>query len=417
MLWSLDVSSAYLHSDLAEVIYVRQPIGFEVPNSDGMACLCHKALYGLRQSGRAWYFEFKSTLLAIGFTIVVSDPCVYYRSKDGQHTAIVTHVDDCQGLSSSTKERDAVHHELAKRYKYTVKPDPSRFLILGILVEKLADGSRKLSMPHYIDDLLNRFQLSDSPPLSTPLNTNVELSVDKVSTHTNSDVETDSVARSPSYAAAVGGLMWPACTVRPDISFAVQLVARFTNNPTKEHWTAVIRILRYLKGTRTRGLVYSPSTATSLAGFCDADWAGDVDKRKSTSGYCFLLNGTAISWTSKRQSTVALSSAEAEYLALGTAVQEALWLHSFTSELHILRNPTIPIFCDNTAAIALANNPIFHGRSKHIDIRHHFIRSHLQEQHFSLSHIPGNENPADIFTKGLPRPAHEKLCLLLGLRD
>ena len=203
---------------------------------------------------------------------------------------------------------------------------------------------------------------------------------------------------------------------RPDIAYAVSRVSQYSINPDPTHWTAVKRIFRYLAGTPNRGLCYG--LFGSGRGFTDADW-GSGEDRKSIGGYTFLLNGAAISWVSKKQSPVALSSTEAEYMALTQAVKESIWLQGLLRDLGAKRNleEMQNINVDNQVAIALARNAEFHARTKHIDIQYHFVREHLEKKTISLTYNPTTEMTADIFTKGLPHPSFTKHNIGLALLD
>ncbi len=203
--------------------------------------------------------------------------------------------------------------------------------------------------------------------------------------------------------------MYLSTGTRPDIAYAVGSVAKYTSNPTQRHWIAVKRILRYLKGTAEFGLQYLASNTEDLHGYSDSDWGGDLDDRKSTSGYLFKFGGAPISWRSKKQSTVALSTAEAEYIALSSATQEATWLQQLISELQNMSiGPTV-LSEDNQAAICMARNTQYHGRTKHIDLRHHFVREKVSEGAIDLKYCPTDCMIADILTKGLPSVTFERL--------
>jgi hypothetical protein len=201
------------------------------------------------------------------------------------------------------------------------------------------------------------------------------------------------------YRQAIGSLMFAAVCSRPDILFEVCKCAQFCENPGKAHWTRVKRIMRFIKGTLDWKITYS-RTPDHLLGFCDSDWAGCLDTRRSTTGYIFTLAGAPIAWGSRRQKTVALSSTEAEYMAFGDAVKEALWLQTLLKNIGQQTECPIPIFTDNQGASALANNPIFQERTKHIDIRHHFVREIIEGKIQTL-YIPSTEQPADLLTKTL----------------
>ena len=218
------------------------------------------------------------------------------------------------------------------------------------------------------------------------------------------------------YQAVVGSLLYLSTKTRPDIAFVVSSAARFCASPTNEHWTAVKRILRYLNGSRQLGLLYKANTLSEeIAGFSDADWAGDVGDRKSTSGYVFLLGGAAVSWKSTKQTTVALSTAEAEYIALSTASQEAIWLQQLMSDLSKKTLQEMIIYEDNQSTICLAKNQSAHGRTKHIDIKYHFIRDLVEAGKIKLIYCATENMVADIFTKGLSIRQFEKLRHLTGV--
>ncbi|XP_055527164.1 uncharacterized protein LOC129719780 [Wyeomyia smithii] len=213
----------------------------------------------------------------------------------------------------------------------------------------------------------------------------------------------------------VGGLQFVAQCTRPDISHAVSIVSSFCSNPGFAHWTAAKRILRYLKGTKHEKLTYRRNEDTDFYGYSDADWGNDPDTRRSVSGYVFLQNGGAVSWNSKRQSTVALSTTEAEYMALSTATQEAMWWKGFLFELHGT-NQALMLKCDNKSAINLAEREVgYSARSKHIDIRHHYIREQVEQKLIKLEHVPSDLQAADILTKSIPGPKQNKDRKKLGI--
>jgi len=211
--------------------------------------------------------------------------------------------------------------------------------------------------------------MEDAKPATTPVNTSVKL------TKADEDCETFDQGL---YQSAVGSLLYLSTWTRPDITYAVSNVAKFCANPTKEHWTAVKRILRYLNGTLDFGLLYDKENESECIGYSDADWAGDLNDRRSTSGYLFQMCGTAVSWRSKKQTRVALSTAEAENMALASAAQEAIWMRQLVGELNNKPTGPIIIYEDNQSAICMSKNPQFHGRAKHIGIKYHFIREQVE---------------------------------------
>jgi hypothetical protein len=215
------------------------------------------------------------------------------------------------------------------------------------------------------------------------------------------------------YREAVGSLMYLMVGTRPDIAYSVSVASRYLSNPGPKHWLGVKRIMRYLKGTIDYGLCFSFSEKVELVGFSDADWAGDLDSRKSTTGYVFTLSGGPVSWTSKRQNTVALSSTEAEYMAVTMTGREAVWLRTLLQQLGFTMSRPTLIHVDNQSCTALAQNPVHHQRTKHIDIQHHFVRELVSEKVIELKYVPTEENIADVFTKGLGKQRHHDLLTSL----
>jgi len=205
---------------------------------------------------------------------------------------------------------------------------------------------------------------------------------------------------------------------RPDIAYAVGAVSRYSSNPGELHWKAVKRILRYLKGTANFALEYNGGSSEKVKGYSDADWAGSLDDRRSTTGYVFTMNGAAVTWSSKKQPTVALSTTEAEYMAMTQAAKEAIWIRRFLAEVlgeNEEANEKLEVFTDNQGALALAQNPVFHARTKHIDIRHHFIRE-VEGKDLSVSFCGTEEMVADVLTKGLSQEKHNYFVKGMGLR-
>ena len=219
------------------------------------------------------------------------------------------------------------------------------------------------------------------------------------------------------YQAAIGSLNYAAIATRPDISAAVGKLSQFMKGPTNEHWVGVKRILRYIRGTLDFGLKFcaKDSDDFTLLGYSDSDWAGCVDSRKSTSGQIFLLGGCAISWRSKKQSIVALSSTEAEYVALCEAAQETTWLRNLLHDIGLQQEQPTTVFEDNQGALALAHNPRDHPRTKHMDVKYHFIRDTIERKRMSVVYCRTNQMVADTFTKGLAKPAFEKLRGAMGV--
>ena len=237
----------------------------------------------------------------------------------------------------------------------------------------------------------------------TPMATNVRLDKDPNGTNIDQTM----------YRGMIGSLLYLTAS-RPDISFSLGLCVRFQSNPKESHLTALKRILRYLKGTNDLSLFYPKSDVYDLKGYSDADYAGDLVNRKSTSGMVQFLGSCLVSWCSKKQNTVALSTAEAEYLAAAACCSQMLWIKQQLRDFGI-KFECVPIYCDNTSAICISKDPVHHSRVKHIHIRHHFLKDNVENKNIIVKHVNTNEQVADIMTKPLPREQHEKMRLELGM--
>lgn len=414
---TIDIKSAYLHSplDLAKPIYVEYPTGFS-PLTPDSVCELKKALYGLRQGARAWQDKFSSTLANSGYKPLVSAPSAY-RQSDGLGECLVhTHVDDCNAIcfSRDGSPDSQVHRfeaDIKKHYEYSKKDlsTPSRVLGWDLSFDPQSSIIR-ISVRTKIENIAIKYGLQDSNSIPTPMAENA------LALFQDDDSEPFDDPPFP-YAQAVGELLWLAMNARPDIAFSVIVLTRFLKAPKSSHWTAVKRIIRYLIGTKSLALTYSrsASTETKPIGFCDSDWARDPMDRKSVSGFVFIFAGAAITWKVKRQTVVALSTAEAEYLAASLATREAVWFRHFFQEIDRPFENPLQLFGDNQAAIKMSNNPVYQNKTKHIDIAAHHLRDECHSRRVSLTHIPGSSNPGDIFTKPLPPLLHSKCVSLLGL--
>lgn len=411
-MFQLDVKSAYLNGHLDEEIFMRQPPGYE--DGTGRVCKLKRALYGLKQAGNVWNREFDSAMANLGFTATRSDPCCYIRRTGDVLAILLVWVDDIIGYTSSPAEATTITKEL--RSKFDINDIGQPGMLLGMKIHKDDDsGTITLSQSHYIDSMLVRFGLQDANSVTTPLDMNINLdSIDPLPIDATPDPRASSL-----YATAIGSLLYAAMGTRPDIAYAVHRLAQFTRSPQAKHWTAVKRVLRYLKGTRDLQLTYGdPSSkwTPELDMFCDADWASNAD-RKSVSGFVFTLAGGAVAWSSKKQTSVALSTAEAEYVAATHAAKQVLWYRALFDELGLWQPTTSTLFTDNQSAIAIAHNPQFHSRTKHIDIALHFLRDHVQSGTLNTVYVNTKDNLADILTKALPRPAHDDFTYRIGLLD
>ena len=404
----IDVKGAYLNGKVKEEIYMRQPTGY----NDGTTRVCHllRNLYGLKQAGNVWNEDFNKTMEELGYTRLRTDYCAYIRRLEDDISILIVYVDDANAFAERKSTNDELVRQLKRHYEITVMDEPN--LMLGIHIERdRKNRTLTLSQNRYIRKILEKAGLHDCKPVSTPMDPNIALRKTEASdkneerTHTKID-----------YAASIGELLYAAHATRPDILYAVITLAQFTEKPSTEHWTALKRVYRYLKGTANHKLTYGRNRPSSIEPnrFVDADW-GSNEHRKSISGYVFTIAGGAIAWSAKKQARVALSTAEAEYSSAVHATKQVLWIRNLYLELGLpLETPSI-MQTDNQAAIAISHHPEFHARTKHIDIDMHFLRDHIKERTIDTVYVPSEENLADIFTKPLPKPSHCKLTEAIGV--
>ena len=372
-------------------------------------CLLEKTLYGLKQSSREWYRKFRSFMLSQGYKCSDMDHCLYTKqAKDGSLLILVLYVDDMLIAGKCREEISALKSKLHANFEMKDMGDASH--ILGMRIKR--DRCKKLiylSQSEYIDKVLKRFNMERGKALSTPLPPYVKLSKKDCP---KSEEEKAEMAKVP-YSSAVGSLMYAMIATRPDIAFAVGVTSRYMSNPGKKHWEAVKGVMRYLNGTKDMCICFGRKEACVM-GYTDADYAGDLDKRRSTSGYVFEFTGGAVSWRSRLQDCITLSTTEAEYVAASKACKEAIWLGRLVADLGI--SVEMPILhCDSQSAIQLAKNPVFHAKTKHVDVKYHFIREVLEDKLLQFAKVHTSENPADLLTKGLSSERFAHCRALMGI--
>ena len=411
-LFQMDVKTAFLNGELEEEIYMAQPSEFVVEGEEHKVCKLRRSIYGLKQASRQWNLKFHQAVLSDGFEVMEEDHCVYVKRSKNSFLIMTLYVDDILLAGNNKLLIESTKAWLSSTFDMKDMGEAS--YVLGVKITRdRAKRFLSLSQENYVQKILERFGMSTCKPIDTPVERNTSLSKSMVP---KNDEERGRMARVP-YSSAVGSLMYAMLCTRPDICYAVGLVSRFQSNPGVAHWQAVKRILRYLKGTSDYVLCYQGKDL-QLIGYSDADWGGDPDERKSTSGYAFLLGGGAISWCSKKQSCIALSTMEAEYIACSAAVQEGVWLKRFIERLGVFAVPKGPatIYSDSTAAIAYSKDPKYHSKAKHIEMRYHYVRDMVAQKEVILVHVSTSKMLADPLTKPIARDQFSAHVKMLGLR-
>ena len=405
----MDVKSAFLNGELEEEIFMEQPKGFVVAGQEARVCRLKKAIYGLKQASRAWNLQFHGVLLGLGFTRTFADAGVYVCHKhegDGV-MIIILYVDDITMMGASLQNIKHIKKALSDRYDMSDLGEIQSYLGMRI-VRNRADKITEIDQSGYISDILERFGMTNANPHSTPLPAGADVHL----------VKYDGVASQSDirhYQSLIGSLMYVQIGTRPDVSFAVSRLAQYAANPSPEHLRLAHYVLGYLAGTTDMCIRYCGATGEGLHGYTDSSLGDQTDDRHSTSGYVFLLADGAISWSSRKQKTVAQSSTEAEYMAMADAANQAAWYYSFLEELGYTMDDPIPVHGDNKGAIDLALNPVTGRRSKHIEIKHHATREYVERSTIRLVRTPTADMLADSFTKPLARGSLLKHSKDMGL--
>ncbi|CAH9089803.1 unnamed protein product [Cuscuta europaea] len=392
----MDVTTAFLHGELDKQIFMSQPEGFIDPKYPRHVCLLRKALYGLKQSPRQWNIKFDQCMSSLSFKRSDSDPCLYFKNTASVPVFLLIYVDEMLIISPSVNAIKIVQKCLCENFAMKDLGDAKR--ILGINI--LRDRSRctlTLNQTSYLEKVLKKFKIDSAQPVNVPLASHFVLSKDQ-SPRTGPKIDR---MKAVPYSSAIGSVMYLMVSTRPDIAYAVSCLSRYMANPGMSHWTALKWLLRYLRGTPSHGLVFSKTeTGILLTGYVDSNYANDRDNRKSTTSYIFTLCGSCISWKSQLQPIVALSTTESEYVATTEAFKEAIWLKRMLTEIGFLKQ-AVTVYSDSQSAIQFCKNPVFHDRTKHIDVRFHFIRNIVDAGWIKLSKIPSEFNPAYMGTKCL----------------
>lgn len=411
--WDVDVfdfHSAFLNGklDADEEIYMELPPGADIGGKDKVAKL-RVALYGSKQGALKWYKRLCGELAELGFERMESDWGVFTAHIGEDLLILAAHVDDCTITGSSKELIKAFKAEIASRFRIT-DLGPISWL-LGMKVTRNREARTiSLSQESFVEAIITKYNFIDAKPAAVPMDPSMQYTKDQSPTTTTQIAE---MKRVP-FRSALGSLMYLAVGTRPDVAFAVSTLAQFADNPGWAHWEGVKRVYRYLLGTKKWALTFG-TTKSGLLGYADADGASQ-EHRRAITGFALLVDGGAILWGSRKQELVTLSTAEAEYVAATHTAKEILWLRRFISEVfRPLEHPTT-LYCDNQSAIALTKDGSYHARTKHIDIRYHFIRFSVEQGSISFLYCPTDSMVADTLTKALPNIKAKHFASELGLR-
>ena len=392
----IDIETAYLNGILEEEVFMEQPEGFVVPG--GLVCRLKKALYGLKQAGRTWLLRLREELSNIGFRPLNADDCIYTNGRE----FILVYVDDMLVLASDEGTGWGIVEMIEQAFGVKRIGTPKKFL--GMEIDR--DREERVIMLRqmlYVNTILERFGMADCAPVHTPMSTGW--------TGMGDDESIDPLY----YQSVVGSAMYLMQATRPDLAYAVGALSRYYSAPRVMHLEAAKRVMRYLKGTIGMGLTLGGSKPT-LVGYSDSAHGDDIATGRSTGGFVFTFGCGAVSWSSKRQPLVTLSTTESEYVGATLAAKEAIWLRSLASEFGMQMGPTL-LYGDNQSAIAIASKPDFRARTKHINQRYHFIRECVDNGEIDYRYVPTDDMTADSMTKALPREKHHRFAVSMGISN
>ncbi|MCO5599390.1 hypothetical protein L7F22_053492 [Adiantum nelumboides] len=413
LIHQMDVRTAFLHGELEEEIYMKQPPGYVSTEHLNYVCKILKSLYGLKQSPHQWYRHFHQCMLDLGYIRFTSEPNIYTRHTRGVFFLPAIYVDDILLLSNSEPALLTAKEDLQSVFSMTDMG--SLHFCLGIQVfQDPSKGSIHICQESYTQSLLKKFSMETCKGIDTPLPANVKIKQ-------ADSLATTATSSSPfPYANILGGIRYLVTCTRPDISFAANVLSRFLSSPGAMHIQYLKRVMRCLQQTKKLGLTYlsvTPQPSPSLNGYSDANWGGDQDTLHSTSGYTYLLFGAALAWQSKKQDRVTLSSTEAEYMTMTLSLKEGISLKNLLMETILFKDEPLLLHCDNMSDITLAKNLKHFRKTKHIAMKLHSIRELIAKGSLQLAHVRTELQWPDFLTKSLPKAKHLMSCQQLGLNS
>lgn len=396
----VDIKTAFLYGDIDAEIFMKQPKGYITPGKENFVCKLNHSLYGLKQSARCWNIRINKVLIDAGFRRGKTEPCLYVRGSEDSIVYVLIYVDDVVIASKNNEEVEDIIQILKSQFEITDLGDLRLYLGIEVTFES---GIYYLSQEEYIDKILEIYNLQDAKISSIPMDPGY------LKLNSNDMINNNNI-----YRKAIGSMLYISNNTRPDIAVAISILSRKINNPNNDDWTELKRVMKYLKGTKDLKLCVGSKSELHLKGFADADWAGDLNDRKSTSGFIFKLGDAVISYASRKQQNVTLSSTEAEFVSLAEASQEFLWLSQLMKEFEInIQNPII--FEDNQSCLKIIQDEKISPRSKHIDVKYYFVRDLLKTGKVLYKYCPTDSMMADILTKPLQKTKIYKIRELIGL--
>ncbi|KAD4584618.1 hypothetical protein E3N88_22219 [Mikania micrantha] len=399
----LDVKTAFLHGELNEEVFVKQPEGFEKKGHEEKVYKLTKALYGLKQAPRAWNLKLDGVMKDNKFTRCKLEQAVYTKHSRNSITIVVIYVDDLLVTGNNSEEINQFKTQMRQRFEMSDLGLLSYYL--GLEVSQGNQGI-KITQTNYARKILKLAGLAECNPTKFPMEPGLRLTKEDDSREVNAT----------EYRKIIGCLRYLTHT-RPDLLYAVGYTSRYMQTPRVTHQQAVKHILRYIKGSINLGICYPRGGEGTLMGYSDSSYSADQEDGKGTTGVVFYFNNRPITWLSQKQPTVALSSCEAEFMAATSAACQAIWLKGLIAEITGQEEAQVVIKVDNKSAIALMKNPVFHGRSKHINTRFHYIRECVEKEQIKVEHVSGEEQCADILTKALPKLRFAEMRKLLGVEE
>ena len=411
-LHQMDVKTTFLNGNLEEEVYMKQPEGLSSSEGEHLVCKLKKSIYGIKQASCQWYLKFHEVIASFDFEENIMDQCIYLKVSGSKISFLVLYVDDILLATNDKGLLYEVKQFLSKNFDMKDMGEASYVIGIKIHRERYR-GILGLSQETYINKVLERFNMKNCSLSVAPILKGDRFDLNQCP---KNDFEREHMKNIP-YASAVGSLMYAQVCTRPDITFVVGVLGRYQSNPGLNHWKATKKVMRYLQGTKDYMLIYRRTYSLEVIGYSDADFVGCVDSRKSTSGYIFKLADGVVSWRSAKQTLIATSTMEAEFVSCFEASSHGVWLKSFISGLRIWDSISRPLklYCDNSTVVFMAKNNKSGSRSKHIDIKYLAIRECVKELKVVIEHISTELMIVGPLTKGMPPKYFKDHVVQMGL--